>query len=284
MDVDVVVAEPLAESCDWLSTVAEFTCNGSDALTWSEDRSAAAPDTTCAWYHGNWQYLRLLGLVSNPANHTDFYLEALQAAAGDLSQADVAVCGAADYSMPAHVYTALGPEVRATVYELCRTPLLATDWYSLRYSLPKLRLVQGDARTCLPPDGFDVVVTDSFLPRIEQDGLVPMLQSWRTALRPGGAVITTVRIAAPGEDNREQFVDLFAETVRTSAAWLPTVTRRPIDELRERASAWVRRQERTVFEDPARIIELFEAAGFRKVDAARKSAAGKDYLEMVAVR
>jgi hypothetical protein len=47
------VVEPLAESCDWLSTVAELSCAADAELAWSLDRSASIQDTSCAWYHGN---------------------------------------------------------------------------------------------------------------------------------------------------------------------------------------------------------------------------------------
>jgi len=278
------VVEPLAESCDWLSAVAEFTCAADRELAWSRDQFAPVQDTSCAWYHGNWQYLRLLDLVSNPANHSDFYGAAFQRAAGQLNSADVLICGAADYSMLAHVCCALGPSVRPVVVELCRTPLIANDWYALRTGTARPTLIQGDACADLPVGDFDVVVSDSFLPRIEQANLVPMLQNWRGALRPGGSVVTTVRIAEPGESDRQQFIDLFTETVESSASWLPSVTRRSADELAKRAASWVRREEATAFYGVDAVVEVFRAAGFSTVDSTDRQIGRKRYAEIVAVR
>lgn len=278
------LVEPLVESCDWLSSIAELTCLTGTAITWSQDRGGAAPDHSCAWYHGNWQYLRLLDLVSNPANHTAFYHDALRGGAGHLPRADVAICGAADYSMLAHVCAALGATVRPVVVDLCRTPLIANDWYARRAGTAVPDLVQADACVALPAGRYDVVITDSFLPRVERANLPPTLRTWRSALRSGGAVVTTVRIADPDEDNRQPFVDHFAQSVRRAAPWLPTVTRRTADELAERLTAWVRRQEAGAFLSVEEAAEPFAAAGFGKVDAAERHVGHKRYAEIVAHR
>lgn len=271
------IPEPLAESCDWLSVLAESTCSAGAGVAWSQDDS-------CAYYHGNWQYLRLLDLVSNPANHTDFYLDAFRRLAGQLDAPEVAVCGAADYSMLAHVHAALGRAARATVYELCPTPLLANDWYALRTGLPRPRGRQADVTAALPPDSYHIVVTDSFLPRIERDRLVPMLTSWRAALRDGGAVVTTVRIAVPGEENRQRFVDHFGVTVDRAAPWLASVTRRTADDLRGRLTSWVARREPTEFLAARDVAAVFHEAGFEKLDISERLLRSWNYVELVAYR
>jgi hypothetical protein len=261
------IPEPLVESCDW-----------------SQDLSRADQDSTCAWYHGNWQYLRLLDLVSNPANHTDFYLGALREAAGQLDGPRVAICGAADYSMLAHVHAALGTTAKAVVYDVCPTPLVANEWYALQCGLPRPALVRADVAGGLPEAGFDALVTDSFLPRIKNDRLVPMLASWRDSLRDGGAIITTVRISGADEGDRQPFCDRFETRVRQASPWLAAVTKRPVDELVERLVSWVRRSEPTNFLAVDAVTEVFRAAGLEKVTVAESVVNGWRYAEIVAVR
>src|SRR5262245_37835427 len=105
-----MIAEPVSESCDWLSAVAAWTCR--------DDGTGR-----CDWYHGTWQYLRILNLVSNPTWHSDFFVQAMRALVADQPQTRVLISGSADYSMFAHAVAALGPRLSATVLDWCPTPL-----------------------------------------------------------------------------------------------------------------------------------------------------------------
>ena len=41
-------------------------------------RCDSATGKTCAWNHGLWQFLRLMGLALSPANHAVFYRSAIE--------------------------------------------------------------------------------------------------------------------------------------------------------------------------------------------------------------
>jgi hypothetical protein len=174
-----MVAEPVLRSCEWLDVVASRMCRVSEGAR-------------CDWYHGSWQYLRVLGLVSNPTWHSDFYLSAVQAAAP--SAAAVLISGCADYSTFAQVAAALGDTARVTVLDWCETPLVANDWYARHTGLRPPRLLLEDAARHRPSAAYDVIVTDSFVPRFEAGARDRLLAAWRESLVPGGAVITTVRV------------------------------------------------------------------------------------------
>lgn len=80
---------------------------------------------SCAWYHGFWQYVRLLDFGTTPRDHADFYREALL---GPISAGDrrILVSGTADYAMPACILWIgglAGVKPDLTVLDICPTPL-----------------------------------------------------------------------------------------------------------------------------------------------------------------
>src|SRR6266550_1459365 len=101
-----MLVEPIVESAAWLDRVAATHCTSTDGRS-------------CAWYHRSWQYLRLLGLVSNPSWHTDFFVDELRRAFAGREHVEVLVSGCADYSMFAHVAFALDERVRCTALDWC---------------------------------------------------------------------------------------------------------------------------------------------------------------------
>ena len=65
------VDEPIASTAALALRLASTLCHKDPAT-----------GESCAWYHGPWQLLRLLGLVMTPARHADFYGAALETAVG----------------------------------------------------------------------------------------------------------------------------------------------------------------------------------------------------------
>jgi len=153
----------------------------------------------CQWYHGAWKQLKALGLVSQPEWHKEFFLGRLIPIfrSGGTS---VLVCGAADEAMLSLTLEAASLteiSVTAVFLELCRTPLL----YSKQVISPEVNqvvpLVQADALT-LPfnKSVFDAITTDAFLTRFSRVEARRVVQEWRRTLKPGGTVITTVRLGS----------------------------------------------------------------------------------------
>lgn len=260
--------EPLNDSCDWTATSARWACR--------ED---------CAWYHGTWQWLRLLNLVSNPSWHGEFFRRALRDASADVERTRVLVSGCADYSMYAHVAAALGAAAEITALDRCRTPLISTDWYASRAGLPAPALLEEDALTHAPDEPYDAVVSDSFLPRFGPVELTELLAAWRKVVRAGGVVITTVRIHERGgtaTTGRDAVADRWRQAALASRAWWPQVSAVPVAELADRVGEFARRQERNAVHDAGDLVELFATAGFDETSVETAEVAGKAFARLTA--
>ncbi|WP_341716685.1 class I SAM-dependent methyltransferase [Micromonospora sp. FIMYZ51] len=182
--------------------------------------------TNCSWYHSAWQYLRLFNMVSSPQWHAEFYSRRLvEAVRGGARR--VLISGTADYTTLAFVLDAIRTatgELPGTldvhVVDRCQTPLLACQWYARQVGTE----IQGHQADITCPDAvrqlttagkFDLVVADAFLTRFDRAMASTVLDSWSALLRPGGRVVTTVRLHPGNEwpsvdeqDDRHQVTDL----------------------------------------------------------------------------
>jgi hypothetical protein len=186
--------EPLAESARLLDNVAAVLCRGDHV----DERG-------CDWYHGTWQYLRLMDLVSTPSWHHDFYSSALKQELRKGARR-IAITGTADYSVLAYVIDSLievSQAAEITVLDLCHTPLFACQWYSRRSGI-EIRTVSDDivGFASRPHHKFDILITDAFLTRFKGENLQRVLAAWNQMLEIDGSVITTVR--AHSETDRGQ--------------------------------------------------------------------------------
>jgi hypothetical protein len=218
LPVQLSLEEPLVQSASLLAAVAPVLCAGDHV-----------DPGDCGWYHGTWQYLRLMDMVSTPTWHHDFYVSAL---ADSLPTGPGSVCitGTADYSVLAYVIEALrtaGSQATITVVDLCQTPLFACQWYAKRAGV-SITTVAQDILTFAGrhPEEFDLVVTDAFLTRFDRSKAADVATAWRGMLRPGGRVVTTIR--AHDETQRVQTADdavrAFSERALTRwARWEPFV-------------------------------------------------------------
>jgi hypothetical protein len=230
------LTEPLLESARILYTMAPMTCRGDHV-----------DPQGCAWYHGIWQYLRLFDMVSSPSWHSEFYQRALaESLAGD-GPRRVLISGAADYSLLAYVFAAakivgkLDPaQLEIHVLDQCPTPLNACRWYARRFEFPLfiherdilgkrqalVREICGSSQ--VEEKGFDLITTDAFLTRFPREQVDRVFDRWRALLKPGGRIVTTVRLH-PLEPRRR------ADDPRTG---VPQDLVRFSLRLRERALGW----------------------------------------------
>ncbi|WP_436523047.1 class I SAM-dependent methyltransferase [Actinoplanes sp. HUAS TT8] len=228
----------LLESAPMIRSAAQLSCTSSRYLG----------DGNCAWYHGAWQYLRLFDMVSSPNWHADFYASALRDAIHGRGARKVLISGTADYTTLAFVLDAaksadgkIPKDLEVHVLDLCETPLGANRWYARRWG-QRIMTHQADvteqrdlAAAGLPVDGeFDLIVADAFLTRFARNESQKVLNSWFHLLRPGGAVLTTVRLH-PGNDYRatDEFEIEWDSSRRVAAATDDFELR-----LRERAAGW----------------------------------------------
>lgn len=236
VSTNVDLQEPLVLSADLLNGVAPVLCTADHIDT-----------SGCAWYHGAWQYLRLLNLVSTPTWHDRFYRLELERAFYDLRPTHVVITGTADYSVLAYVIDAAHKSklmLDISVIDLCPTPLFACKWYSKRAQYP-IHTIEGDIlnHTALPKAGAQVVITDAFLTRFQGTQVEQVLDAWKQILTAGGRVITTVRNhqKSPAIRTREDAILDFRERAREGARTWRAFLGRSSDDVADLAELYARR-------------------------------------------
>ena len=220
---------------------------------------------SCAWYHGFWQYARLLGLGTSPVGHARFLAEAFGELAVSLKRMQVLIAGAADYSMLAHVLAVCrshGIAAQFTAVDWCETPLELNRWYAQRESVA-LDTLCSDLLDALPAGSHDVLCTHALLGHIRPADRPRLLTNWRQALRPGGRVITVNRLRPGSPDVPAAFsaeqVEAFVDAVRSNAGKLDI----DAQELARAAQKYAQRQISWPVRSLDELRQLFEDASFR---------------------
>lgn len=242
--------EPLAQSAPILAEVAPVLCQGDHV----DPRG-------CEWYHGTWQYLRLMDLVSTPTWHHDFYKAALTDAVA-LGARRVLITGTADYSVFAYVVDALRdvPDGSVTVIDRCQTPLFACQWYAKRIGFDRIKLVADDVLAFFAEvdEPFDLVITDAFLTRFTGTSVAAVLGGWRDVLQDHGRVITTIRVHSESEYGLtpDEAVEGFCGRAQVRwRRWTPFIEVRP-EEIAKRARTYARQMVSSPIGSQAQILEL----------------------------
>jgi SAM-dependent methyltransferase len=179
------VATTLAESAPLAHRLAAAHCGSRQNGT-----------ENCAWMHGAWQYLRLLGLVGSIERRAAFYQTAFARLATHGIPLRVLLSGAADYAMLDIVAAALRQHqitATVTVLDTCATPLLLNQWYAGRISF-EIKTVCSDILLFDANGAFDVICTDSFLGRFAPTERPRLIDTWHRLLAPGGCVLTDNRL------------------------------------------------------------------------------------------
>jgi hypothetical protein len=163
---------------------------------WAKDQKVREAHN-CGWYHGTWQYLRLLDMVAVPGWHDAFYMEALSGVLKKKPNAEVLISAAADFGMLNTLHLAIeaaGAKPNIVVYDICETPLKSCQWYANRHGFPIKtcceNLITGD----VPEAPFDLIVTDEFLTVLKAEYKPFITKRWKELLKPGGAVVTVAMI------------------------------------------------------------------------------------------
>lgn len=226
--------EPLVQSADLISSVAPVLCSGNHV-----------DGSDCGWYHGTWQFLRLMDLVSTPTWHHDFYADSIRYAIAAGAR-NVLITGTADYSVLAYVLDAandLGVDVTVTVVDLCQTPLFASQWYAKRVGTQVNTIAQDLLLFASETtQKYDVIVTDAFLTRFHGNLAYEVLRAWSGLLTPGGEVITTVRAHAASQvvQTTDEAIIGFRDRARARwRRWEPFIHRRR-SEIAQRAEIYAR--------------------------------------------
>ena len=205
-EVDARTRDLLIESAPLMAQWAETECQPKPLggmEEWANAQGHRVP--SCDWYHGTWQYLRLLNMVAVPPWYR-FYNKAVSSILRKRPNPHVLISGAADWGMLAILHQAIetaGVFPRITIYDICNTPLLACRWYAERHGF-EVHCVRDNLLTTpsTPVDRFDLIVTDELLTVLKREDKPTIVTRWRALLKPGGAVVTTAMIGGP--TTREQ--------------------------------------------------------------------------------
>jgi SAM-dependent methyltransferase len=250
--------EPLVLTADLINGIAPVMCS-SDHV----DR------TGCNWYHGTWQYLRLLQMVSTPTWHHDFYLGHLTAALETGQVANALITGTADYSMLAYLIEASrvsGHLPKLNVLDLCATPLFACRWYATRSGL-SINTYEADIKDFSESarGTFDLICTDAFLTRFRRDSFESVVSAWRRLLRVNGVLVTTVRIHERSESvrNQETAIRDFRDRASARAKRWEVFLRKSSAEIGELAEVYARRMTSQVVSDEQEVIALLTHCNLR---------------------
>jgi hypothetical protein len=184
-ELNINIIEPLEESAPVIKSYADRHCLG-----------AEGDGTGCRYYHGFWQYLRLLGLTNSLSSSAPHFLQLIDRFVRGRSQVRVLISGSADYSMLAHLNALFSHrEISAqiTLVDRCSTPLFANRWYSQVTGVDvfgqesDIFELQGEAE-------FDLICTHSFLQYFSAPQRIQLVKKWYSLLVNGGSVITSQRV------------------------------------------------------------------------------------------
>jgi SAM-dependent methyltransferase len=194
------------------------------ARKWAEE-GCDRDETTgerCSWYHGVWQYLRILGIVASPRLQYRFYESALQGPAARGAFKRVLISGSTDYGMlevVSSIYGSQGGVLEATVVDRCDTPLRLNRWYADRFGLT-LNTCRSDLLAFQDQEPFDLICTHSFLGNFSPAQRPGLFSQWHSLLRPGGRLVMVNRIrpGAPGQVGfSSSQAEAFVQRVRDGA-------------------------------------------------------------------
>lgn len=192
---------------------------------WAKDQKVREAEN-CSWYHGTWQYLRLLDMVAVPGWHDAFYMETL----GDLLRkkpnADILISAAADFGMLAQLHKAIeaaGAKPNIVIYDICETPLKSCQWYAdrkgFRIKTVRENLITGNVAEA----PFDLIVTDEFLTVLKSEYKPLITKRWKELLKPGGSVVTVAMIGgATTPDLRQGYHQRASQLLEQSNGLFPS--------------------------------------------------------------
>jgi len=176
---------------------------------WAKNtKGPRTPVESCDWYHGTWQFLRLLNMVAVPPWY-EFYNDALSAVLRKKPNANVLISACADYGMLATLHEAIqtaGANPTIKIYDICTTPLQSCVWYAERHGL-KIECFCDNIITSpnMPLGSFDLIVTDEFLTVLKKEYKPMITERWLELLAPGGTVVTTAMIGEVTTPERRRY-------------------------------------------------------------------------------
>lgn len=226
-------------------------------------------DESCSWYHGNWQILRLIGVVSTLTHHASLFIEALRPliARGECKR--VFLSGSADYGLLAVVldaFSGTGVEPEITVVDRCSTPLRLCRWYARRFGC-SIETVECDLAAFRSDAAYDLICVHSLLSCVPVEFHEKIVSTWYSLLRPGGVLMMANTIYPAIAGTRTHFTPedilFYRQRVASAApqcshpAALPSA-----EELDQMAENFASRMVASVIGSREQLTGLLETGGF----------------------
>ena len=274
----------------WARTDCAAKSRGMEEWAKTHDGHRETSVDSCSWYHGTWQYLRLLDMVATPSWYP-FYNSALSRILANKPTANVLISAAADYGMLATLYKAIetaqaNPTI--VIYDICRTPLRSCEWYADRAGLT-VKTVRGDLlEGRIPEAPFDLIVTDEFLTVLKIDYKPMITKRWRELLRPGGSVVTTAMIGSVTTPQlREGYAKRSRQLVSDNLNSFPQLENGNANLLMEQFDRFANFHTRHMINDEHEIRSLFsefDDVSFRVTTTPGECVTPTDSFQIVATR
>lgn len=179
--------------------------------------------TDCDWYHGEWELLNSLGIVSSSAVHAPQLLALLRRALKGLPHRPrILVSGSTDDSLLRIIHEGIGTgSADIVALDICATPLELMRVYAtsreLRYDAVCANILDHDDERA-----YDLIMTHAFMGNFDDGERANLVAKWASLLRPGGRVVTIQRIRPPGTPSVTGFTseqaDVFVRAALESGA------------------------------------------------------------------
>jgi phospholipid N-methyltransferase len=163
----------------------------------------------CRWYHGNWDLLKSLNIVSTSNVHAQDLSRLLKMAIGEKSRLRILMTGSTDESLLRIVHDlsrSLEVEAQFTALDICATPLEFMKIYAARNSI-ELEAIHLDILDFGPTTRFDIIVTHAFMGNFNDHDRQLLVNKWQELLCEDGKVVTIQRVRATDAPSLVKFSD-----------------------------------------------------------------------------
>lgn len=247
---------------------------------------------SCAWYHGTWQYLRLLDMVAVPHWHRDFYNHTLGGILKQKPHANVLISAAADWGMLASLHEAMqigGATPNIVVYDICKTPLKSCQWYADRHHFSIKTRCANIITDQISEAPFDLIVTDEFLSVLRAEYKPLIANRWKELLKPGGSVVT---VAMLGDVTTPDLRVCYARRAQqlletTNGDYLPGHGEAKKAQVLEHCTNFARFHTRHMLsseEELRRLLSAFDRLEFRRITTPGECVNPTDSIQIAASR
>lgn len=188
------------------STVQKNIAGGTNSPCKSSQRWTSATEEGCGLYHRYFPTAELLEMVSSPIHHPELYLDSLRknVVKDDANIWIPAFATPRTYDMVRWAK----PEAHVLATDLCPSPPLALgNIFQDDVKSGLLKAGQLDIFEAKYENQFDAIVTDAFITRFTGEDKRRVLKILYKALKPGGVLLTTVRVPKSEDKQMAQLLE-----------------------------------------------------------------------------